>query len=42
MENVFSHTAGTQAQGVVLSHVLSIAFLLSAIADRNFRAGEFF
>ena len=39
MENVFSHTAGTQAQGVVLSHVLSIiAFLLSAIADRNFRA----
>ena len=42
MENVFSHTAGTRAQGVVLSHVLSIAFLLSAIADRNFRAGEFF
>ena len=42
MENVFSHTAGTRAQGVVLSHVLSIAFLLSAIADRNFRAGKFF
>ena len=24
MENVFSHTAGTGAQGVVLSHVLSV------------------
>ena len=41
MENIFSHPAGAWAQGVVLSHAqcgLSVAFSLSATADKNFRA----
>ena len=42
MENVFLHTAGTWAQGVVLSHMLIVVcqllFLVSAVADGNFRS----
>ena len=37
MENVFSHTAGAWARGVVLSHVLSFV-CQCFFADENFRA----
>ena len=38
MENVFSHTAETWAQGVILSHVLIVVCQLLSVADGNFRA----